>query len=256
MKRSTLYYSLAAVLLYCLFLIISFPASQAWQWLAPTQGIVELQDIEGSMWQGRATQVRVAGVPVGEVNWRVMPLQMFLGKLAINWRYRGQDGTGNGVLYVGPGGDLSLSETHATSRMSALRALFPRMPVLLAGDLRLTLATLKLEHGLPVALSGTADWLNGRTVSPVASEIGTFHAVLTTRKQEIQARISDTSGPLDMQGIVRLQQKGSYYFVADLKPRTGASAALLDGLQQIARSTPGGGFRLEYRGQLESSALM
>lgn len=250
MKRSTLYYSLAAVLLYCLFLVSNLPASQAWQWFSPKLQDVRLQGIEGTIWSGHAAQLTVRGIPLGKAAWRIFPLQLLLGHLAVKWHYQNGSGSGEGILRVAYNGDIRAGKTHMESDLTILRSLLPQMPVMLAGEVKLDITSAEIHQGMLTELTGGADWLGGRTVSPVESDIGSFHAVFSTQKQAIQAKLSDVSGPLSMQGILRLQPKGGYSFIADLKPRAGASAALLDALQQIARPSANGGFTLEYRGQL------
>ncbi|MDZ7641013.1 MAG: type II secretion system protein N [Desulfurivibrio sp.] len=107
MKR---YLWLAGVLL-VFFLIYYFPARLAWSLLPPAAGeAVELYGISGPWHRGTATAARLAGVPVGELQWRLRPLPWhplraeISGELATGAPFGGRLSAGWGDRRRWPGG--------------------------------------------------------------------------------------------------------------------------------------------------------
>ena len=67
------------------WLIILMPL-KAVMMLAGGAGTFGYQDVYGSVWDGRIYGLRVAGVPVREIEMSAEPLPLFVGRLAARWR--------------------------------------------------------------------------------------------------------------------------------------------------------------------------
>ena len=59
------------------------------------------QDVYGSIWDGRIYDMRIAGVPVREIEMAADPLPLFTGRLAARWRVSDASARGDGRISMG-----------------------------------------------------------------------------------------------------------------------------------------------------------
>ena len=89
---------LAALVL--VWLIILLPL-KAVMMLAGGSGAFGYQDVYGSVWDGRVYGMRIAGVPVREIEMSAEPLPLFVGQLAARWRVSDDSARGSGRVALG-----------------------------------------------------------------------------------------------------------------------------------------------------------
>lgn len=82
------------------WLIILMPL-KAVMMLAGGAGTFGYQDVYGSVWDGRIYGLRVAGVPVREIEMSAEPLPLFVGRLAARWRVSDDSARGHGHVALG-----------------------------------------------------------------------------------------------------------------------------------------------------------
>ena len=82
------------------WLIILLPL-KAVMMIAGGAGAFGYQDVYGSVWDGRVYGMRVAGVPIREIEMAADPLPLLVGRLAARWRVSDDSARGRGHVSIG-----------------------------------------------------------------------------------------------------------------------------------------------------------
>ena len=160
---------LLALALFVLFVLIRAPLSLATLWLPPS---VALKNVEGSLWNGSASAVGVAGMVVQErVEWRFQPRRMLSGELgwALSGRFGEQRSRAN--LALGAGG-AALSEVDVFLPLEPLAALQPKLKALQLGAL-LHVSAGRLSGSAPATATINVDSAFS-ALAPQAGALGSY----------------------------------------------------------------------------------
>jgi hypothetical protein len=229
---------LLAVSVFILALIIRLPASFATLVLAPE---IQLREVEGSFWNGRASAVGVGGVLVQEqVSWTFQPRALLDAKLAWTVDGRLADRTSRLELVLRPRG-AELNGISLVLPLEPLAALHPQLkPAQLGATLRVTAKSLNTRS--PVAASVAVEHL----FTPLfpQAELGNYQLDCKEANDKGEWRITTVNG------VLRITGKGT--FTVD---RPGISGQLIltpqspiPGLSPLLTSLPkaGSGFALKF----------
>jgi hypothetical protein len=224
---------------FILALFIRLPASFA-TWGLPPE--IQLRDVEGSFWHGRAAAIGIGGVRVQEqVSWDFQPRALLDAKLA--WMIEGRlaERSSRLELAIRPRG-VELNAVDLALPLEPLAALHPRLkPVQLGATLRLTAKSLRARS--PVVASVTVEHLF--TPQAPHAELGSYRLEGTGQDDGKGAwRIATVSGVLRMDG------KGTFDIA---RSKIGGQLTLtpqspIPGLSPWLASLPraGGGFVLAF----------
>ena len=97
---------ITGILVFLLVLVVTFPATVAYRWLAPAE--LQLSGIEGSLWSGSAAQAMAGGAYFTDVTWRLNPQSLIAGRLAYSATARPASGRLAADVSVGADGELSI----------------------------------------------------------------------------------------------------------------------------------------------------
>jgi len=226
--------------------IMRLPAAIAYRWFAPPD--VRLAAVAGTVWQGSAAQGAVGGIAFSDLSWRLNPLALLTGKLALI-----VDGVriGNGSARA----QLTASGSEADiTVVDLLMDLEPFRNVLALGDVRGQVSTRELHvrivEGWPVAAEGDVR-IGGLAVPPLIPvagvqrvELGNFRAEFTANDSPgIVTLINDEGGPLELTGSFRLTPDRAYELDTRIRPRSDASDVLVQGLELVSGEPDADGWR-------------
>lgn len=241
---------LLLVVAMALALVAWFPARWAWAWLAPSYPQVQVGTLDGSIWDGRADNVTVAGVALGRVDWQLARGAMF-GHVRLSVRAEGAWGTANGTLRRLQDGSLEGDDL----RFSLAAAGLP--PSTLSGGMQPQgtidgmLDHWQLRSGWPAALQGTVTWRDARLrAGDTSLRLGTWQADLGSRAgTALRATLRDIDdAPVALGGTIDATALG-WRLDATLTPRTrDAGARRL--LRRLGTPDGHGGVRVRRQGGL------
>jgi len=189
--------------------LVTLPASVVLSFVHPAN--VTLSGVSGTIWKGRAQAVRSGSTHLGSVDWDLNTLSLFTGKLGADVKITRTDGFAQGTIAAGAGGRLTLRKFSASLPVSALPPNIVRGGW--TGTLNMQLAELAIENAWPVTLNGTilvAD-LVGPANRPAA--LGGYKVVFpegASNSDTLAGVITDTGGPLAVNGTVQLKKDRSY----------------------------------------------
>jgi general secretion pathway protein N len=250
MKRLRIVLTGIAVLVVALAAMVWWlPASWVMPFLQSRLHGLQLQQVTGTVWQGRAGQVSTAtGEPVGTVEW-LLSRRALLGDIDLDLSLRQPRLSFQGHMH-------QLSNTQDEWRdvtLSLDPAMLDVTPWLHAkpdGQLKLTIARAQLQGGWPMQADAVAHWTHAaiHTAQGVAT-LGGISAQITGDNGVLQATLSDDGdGALHMSGLLSFSPLG-WSLQMSLKPRKD-DPLLMQWLHTLGRPEADGTVRLGYRGGL------
>lgn len=252
MKTRTLI--LAGTVSFLLTSLTQLPASLVLSKL-PADLPVQLQGINGTLWQGGAASLSSQGVQINNLQWELRLSPLLKGHLATDLRGNlaqgGQfDGTCNinlgGTLHCAP---LNLSNVPAQALAPYLQSL---MIPPLSGTFQANLNDLEWDQQTLPQLSGHGEW-QGAGVQMMPQRFGNYSAIISSGENNAQ-QISLASAPdaaFTLSGTVTLQENGQYQSELNLKP----GSSIDEGTKQFLTSfivppQPDGSYQIREQGQL------
>ena len=176
---------IGGILVFLFFLIAYIPASQVTTRVSLPEN-VSLYGVSGTVWEGKAEQVIVDGLPVNNVRWDVHTLWLLIGDLHISLKggnVRSADAISfSGPLTTGVFSTDRISVSNFSAYVPVDRVLAQvslPLPVNASGRFKLTIQTLDYD-GQCNELNGQGSWLNAAvagTQGPI--DFGSYDAALT-----------------------------------------------------------------------------
>ncbi len=247
--KSTLMYGGLGVLAYLIFLVTSFPIEQALKLVRGQMQGIYVQNITGTVWQGRAAKIQVQDQAFERVSWDVKPLSVALGQLEIDIAFSGNGRKGQGTLALGSDGSLNIIDFTGSIPISEIDHYF-NLPIDIGGLAEVRLDKVSLMGETITYAEGEVRWKSGKVTSPLSIELGDFLMTLSTDESGIQGKLSDEGGAVDISGTAQLNADNSYKFSGKIAPRGSKNAMLAQGIRALGRAGSDGRITLEYSGKL------
>ncbi len=248
MTRTSLRTTVMATGLFLFFLLLTLPARHVWGWFGAGQ--LAVQDVEGTLWQGRIARLVHPTFSTGPLAWRLRPQALLLGR--IEYQLFMQSGTGGGELRAGRGllAGVYVVDAHVTLPAAELAQRLRLKLLSLGGDLQLDLDELRLSDAGVSALQGNMIWRDAQLIQPNALALGHLQMQLGLREGQVVGTLSDQGGPLELTGELLIGADKRYQLNAYLKPRVDADASLREALGLLGAPDAQKRYRLQYSGEL------
>jgi len=232
---------------YLVALIAMAPAASVWKLLEPRLDLpvaVQIQELSGSFWNGRAGPLRVEGREIGNLAWRWQPMALLQGQLGLrlNWRAGADEAD---LLLRLRRGAAQVSGLRGALEASRLQPWFD-LPVLLGGRVELDIARIRWDAvaGFQQA-DGTVLWADAAAGLPRPLALGLYRAEVDALDGSLLARIgASPESPLDIRGTASWHPSGGHRLDLSLRSGSQADPALRSALDTIARRQPDGSHRL------------
>lgn len=216
--------------------------------------VARISETSGTLWDGNAQSVVVAGFQFREVNWDLHPMSLLLGRLSLSVDAKWGSGFARGDLAAGITGSLYVRE---------LRVAGPLAPVLRqlnlpgdAGELSVDIAELDVEDQWPTRLIATVGVgrLPFRMLGIPGGSMGNysleFDIAEVADDGAIPGILTDGGGPLEVAGELRLFPPQNYEIRARLKARPDAPPELVQGLVLAGPKGPDGSHDFQMTGSM------
>lgn len=227
-------------------LITLLPARVAYQMLAPE--MVRLAGVSGTIWNGRAVEGQVENIYLRNIEWRLRPLRLFAGQLALDTRFEPAGGLVESSIGLKMGGKVLLSDLEAALSIGALQSAFPAPGI--DGNLRLSFSRLMIDNGFPTEADGSVELIGlvARGLTP--APIGNFKADLQTTDDGVSGSVEDTAAILDVAGSLRVGADRSYSLTGLVAPTASTPEAVVNQLRFLGSANERGQREFRFEGQL------
>ena len=211
--------------------------------------IVLTSSPEGSWNSGRSTGINVAGFKISELNWKLRPAALLLGRLQFDMDCNMPGGKSSWTLQLSRS-TLAIKRLRVELSAAILGQTMPGFE--LSGSLRSEDVSFKLQNGLIASAAGRASWNEAGINSPYNMAIGGLVLELTTGETGINLKINDAGGPLQASIIGLLGPNGEYSFDGTISARQGSPPDLATFLQLFGRPGSDGMILIALKGRLPS----
>lgn len=238
------------ILLYLVAMFATFPASIAWQWFGSRLPAVSAYGLQGSVWQGQAQRLELAGRSIVGVGWDLRGWPLLLGQAGASWHISGPEVKGQGKIAVALYRQQRVLDDVELSLPLSQLARWIQLPFgRLQGGLELKLDHLEAEAGQWQRAEGQIEVHNAALAGQTPLALGTIHITVTTTARGIEAALRDTGGPLMLDGVFTMSPEGNYRFSGKLAARPQASDVLRQTLSLLGQPGPDGRIQVSDVGQ-------
>lgn len=232
-------------------LLSQIPAALLYAVFKPKVSALEVHGLQGPWSDGSLSGISINNrLAAQDLHWRLKPLQLLLGRAAVQLSGGGQIATIDGGISSGLGG-LRLSGFRFAGGIKNLAAAAGYAYVPVDGQAGGDIDKLVLKKGELNFAEATLDLKNlAWTLARDPLLLGDFQATITTAPEAVTALISSPAGPLEASGFAKLLPDQSYDIDILVKPKPGASEMLLNYLNTLGAPDPQGFYHLRKRGKL------
>ena len=243
--KSAFRYTLLGLAAYAFFMVANMPAARIVpfiQSMVPEQYRVTLQGMEGTWHNGSAMSVRIRGVEMHDLRWRLRWLDLVIGRAGAVLSFTmPEGGVFNGIFRTGPGSQ-SLKDVKATIPLRAVYPLLPDYGFRIGGVMQGSLRELTVDSGMIVSGQGTFVWRDAKVLAPQNFSLGDLNAEMSTVNEGTKIVLSDAGGPLQLDAVLLLKPDGVYDFTGYFSARENSEQVLKDTLALFG--TPGSDGRI------------
>lgn len=251
MKRSVLI--LAGLGALAVGLVVYLPAAIVADWAESSVPGLRISGVDGTALDGRASRVLYNDLPLEDLSWSVRPWSLLLARagadISVATDAGGLEATVNRSL-LGDGLRVSNLAGAASIEWVARRAGYTFVPV--SGRIRADIARLALDAGGGIVSARghvEADGLRWELLNPPAP-LGRAAAAIDATDGTATVKITDSDGPLALDGDAELQKNGTYRLNLRLRARGEADPRLKKLLTELGETDSEGWYRIAERGRL------
>lgn len=242
MKR----YIFAGLIVFLAVLATTFPARVAYNQFAPPD--LSLTGISGSIWNGSAAEGLAAGAYLRNLTWQIQPASILSGQLAYRVSAQPAAGQIEANVAVALDGALTLSAMTGSMPLDLVHEAFQQAGI--SGDLALDFARLVLRNGLPEDVEGNVTVTNFFVPELSSARLGDYRAEFHTDSGTVTAEVTDTSGVLEVNGVVTLAPDRSYSLIGNVGARPSAPPSVTRQLEFLGSPDDKGMRPFRFEGSL------
>lgn len=242
-----------AVLVLAITVVIAWtlPASVAWKYLSSHLPMVQLEQVGGSVWDGHAEQLRIAGQPLGKLRWQTEVLPLLHGDLRLAATIDGESLQGSATVTRKMNGVIVIHDGRFVTPGALLQGFLQRPDWRLGGQVHVEVRQAHIRNTWPVLLDATARWQDVTIHGSSVARLGTI--VMQFSEPEppaVEGSLKDGgNGPLQMRGTLTALPTG-FHLQARLRARDPDDLRTRQALLQIGQPQADGSVLLQAEGTL------
>jgi len=224
LNKKNIQYVLIIITLYLFFLITSLPATVFLSSITLPNNI-KLSSISGTIWSGKVRQLKISGIDLGSVTWKLHPLNLIMGELSADVSVVNDKQYINTEVNLSSSGKIELEETRFSIDLTSLQPLIYGMPFSYAGKASGYFPISFFHKNNYVGLNGKLSLTSMEMISPQRQSFGDFIVDFRAEKEgATSGQIKDSGGVLDISGQLMLKKNGQLNFSAKLAAREAGSS--------------------------------
>ena len=250
------HYFLIGVAAYLIFLVATIPA-------APIIGLfrdrlpVTVNNISGSLWNGRASIIITNKLILNDANWSFLPMHLLLASVAIDVDADLNDRPLTTRLSAGTSGKLAVKDLETRLGAAELASVLVLPLGELSGEFQFRINTAHFQPGSVPRIDGTIDWYRAALTIAETAELGNVTIVVNENETSpLTATISNKGGQLSLEGGLRTDETGRYTLRLTMMPRASATTNLVNSLAMFGKKQRNGAFLVVNNGNLKQLGLM
>jgi general secretion pathway protein N len=192
--------------------------------------------VSGTIWSGHAQGLVARGAQLGDLQWSLRPASLLRGRLAGHARLMGTEHRLEADFARAWSGRLTVEAANAEFSLASLAALGVPVGRNWRGRLVADVSRLELDGDWPVAATGTIDLHELASPPPRTALLGDYRLTFpapAAAADELKATVTQTEGPLLLDGVITLSRDRSFLLEGTVAPRGAPSPDLARLLQAL-----------------------
>lgn len=258
MKLRLVWLVLLGLFAYALFLLLSLPAAQAWNWLedqVPAQAF----GLSGTVWNGQAAVVLQQGRRLEAVQWDVKPASLLTGRLRADLQARLPDGRLRGDVSLSPGGRIAVRQLRLDMPAPELlqwAGVSGQLPVQVDGQLDALMQELVVDGERVEHVDGLLNWHGAiARFGNIALPLGDLALRLEPATGGTNGTLVNQGGAIDLGGNLRLSPDGRFVLDLAVQARENYDSAATPAMQLLGIPTDGSQVQARLSGNLDGSGF-
>ena len=225
MKRG-IWIALFALLAFVVIFVARMPAV----WVVPSRGQeFSCATVEGSLWSGSCSSMIVERMALGDVSWQLHPARLLLGALSTHVSATRGVANFDADVEARLGNHLALRQVRGELPLDP--NVIPGVPATLRGRVHLDLELARIERGAVTELKGLIEVHDLEDRAGNNTALGSYQISFPGGADQVVGKLHDLSGPLALEGTLRLTQQGGYEVEGLVAARAGAAPELTNNLR-------------------------
>ncbi len=199
---------------FVLFLVYQFPAAYGWQWVpANMKRNIYIQNIEGSIWSGKASNLDIAGESIDTLHWQLNLLPLLTGTLSLDIQGKSAAGSLQARVDLGSATQIDASDITGKLHAEAFNGIIVKslpIPIMLRGEIRPEIESLHYVKGKELNIDGTIHWQQASLEGVQSLPLGEVKITSASKNTGSTIRLENSKGVLDIDGNLQLNGDGSY----------------------------------------------
>lgn len=211
---------------------------------------VVLQELSGTVRQGRAGQVLVNGYPVGALDWQLSVSGLLRGEVGGDWNLQGPAWNARGRTLRAADGRLQVADMHMRLPAMLLQPVLDIPALNFLGTVEVDLDSLMLRSLIIDEARGRARWFDAGVTGQAQAQFGPVKAhFATSAPGHVIGEVQDEAGALEVDGQFELIGV-AYHAEVILRSRS-PSDPVSQMLYYVGQAMPDGGSLLVVDGELK-----
>ncbi|MBA2491064.1 MAG: type II secretion system protein N, partial [Gammaproteobacteria bacterium] len=227
-------------------LIVTAPAHLADEYLPPD---IHASNLQGTVWQGQASQLRFRGFDFGQVSWELRPHALLLGRIQADVSVERVDLRAHGNIARGLSA-YHVFDAHLEGGEQLLAPIASNYGVTLDGPIEADIDELAFNDVGPQAADGLIVWRDARLVQPASLSLGDVNVSLAQEDIVATAQLSNTGEALNLNGNAQLRAGWTYDVHLQIAPTPATSQQVRDTLPIIGEPDARGAVTINRQGTL------
>lgn len=239
----------AGVLTYLVMLFLTLPAAMVIDAVQAENDSPVLSGVNGTVFSGRASQVRLHGIELGPLVWQIRASRLLLGRLEYQLVFSGERFPGHAIAGISVSGNKYARDLAMSLDQDFLINQWSPMEVQTGGRLIVAVEDMEFDGAFPSALTGFVQWSDAELIEPLQLALGRVELIATSDAENLTGSVTN-NGSTAVSGEISLSRNGNYTLDLYIKPAAGASEDLAEILEMAGQLQSDGSYHLSDAGSI------
>jgi len=237
---------------YLIALLVNLPANRLLSWV-DTQPL-RLEGVSGSLLDGHANRLQINPEQrIDNLDWQITLSSLLKARLGSQLTFNYLEGKGSAHAAVSASQTLYLNDGRFEIAAKQLEALLPLPLATFSGQITALIDSAVIKQSGPEEITGRLFWSKASLTTPMPAtvKLGQVSADINTDDDGlILVKLYNKGGDLALDGKLTLSAQGQYDLDLKITPARNTTAAIRNGLSQMAQRQSDGSYRIKDKGQL------
>ncbi len=208
---------------------------------------LQLENVSGTVWNGKVGNFTIANTNLEKVDWKVKPLESLTSlSLKVAFTINSTDLTANGLAGLTPSQTLILDDTQFDLNAKYINTLQKNAKV--SGDIKGNISHVEIDQQNLPLVNAVIDWKEAAVNSPIKLAQGDYKAIITPESGNLAIKLTSSDAPMELDGKITLNKEWLYDADVNLK----SSDPGLDGmLGLLGKKQADGKVNVKKKGDLK-----